>query len=201
MTVTIEYFTDILCIWAWGGQVRIDQLGKELGNEVQLRYRFIPLFAAAQQRVHDQWDEKGGIKGFNCHLVNAAKQWDHVTLHPDVWLQAAPASSTGAHLMLKAVQLLEERGEISTQPDPAFTGRSCCMATLATALSRPMSGNCCTTRCTERPAGVENRSDFARVDADQYAEPPMVFQSRISPGVLKITRQENRPPCMDFLST
>jgi predicted DsbA family dithiol-disulfide isomerase len=37
MTVTIEYFTDILCIWAWGGQVRIDQLGKELGNEVQLR--------------------------------------------------------------------------------------------------------------------------------------------------------------------
>ncbi len=125
MPVTIEYFTDILCIWAWGGQVRIDQLGKELGNDVQLRYRFIPLFAAAQQRVHDQWEQKGDYKGFNCHLVNAAKQWDHVTLHPDVWLQAEPASSTGAHLLLKAVQLLEERGEISTQPEPVFDGRSC----------------------------------------------------------------------------
>lgn len=125
MPVTVEYFTDILCVWAWGGQVRIDQLKKELGDELKFRYRFIPLFAAAQPRILEQWAEKGGFAGFNNHLKDAAQQWDHVTLNPDVWLQSIPASSTGAHLMLKAVQLLEERGELSAQPDPVYGGRSC----------------------------------------------------------------------------
>ena len=125
MPVTIEYFTDILCIWAWGGQVRLDQLRQDLGEDLQLRYRFIPLFAAARQRVHEQWDEQGGFKGFNCHLGEVARQWDHVTLSPAVWLKTSPPSSTGAHLMLKAVQLLEARGEISARPDPALAGRSC----------------------------------------------------------------------------
>jgi len=82
MAVTIEYFTDVMCIWAWGSQVRIDQLGKELGDDVRLEYRFIPLFAAAQQRIQESWQEKGGYKGFNRHLMQTAQQWDHLSLHP-----------------------------------------------------------------------------------------------------------------------
>ena len=124
MPVTIEYFTDILCVWAWGNQVRIEQLRQELGNDIQLRYRFIPLFADARQHVLRQWAEKGKFEGFNQHLKDVAKQWGHLTLHPDVWVRTVPASSTGIHLMLKAMQLLEQRGVISGQANPAYGGRS-----------------------------------------------------------------------------
>ncbi len=124
MPLTIDYFTDVLCIWAYAGQVRIDQLQKELGQEIRLQYRFIPLFAAAQDRLAKQWKEKGGLAGFNAHLCKVAQQWDHIELHPSVWLGTVPETSTSAHLLLKAVQLLEEQGDLSGQPEPAFQGRS-----------------------------------------------------------------------------
>lgn len=124
MTVTIDYFTDVLCIWAYGGQIRIDQLQKELGQEIQLQYRFIPLFAAAQDRLVKQWKHKGGLAGFNSHLVKVAQQWEHIKLHPAVWLTSVPETSSSAHLVLKAVQLLELQGDLSSQPVSAFHGRT-----------------------------------------------------------------------------
>ncbi len=125
MPVTVEYFTDILCIWAWGNQIRIEQLRQELGDDIQLRYRFIPVFADARRHILGQWAEKGGFEGFNHHLKDVAQHWDHLTLHPDVWVRTVPASSTGVHLILKAMQLLEERGDISGQANPVYGGRSC----------------------------------------------------------------------------
>lgn len=52
------------------------------------------------------------------------KDWDHVSLHPDVWLRDVPASSTSAHVVLKAIQLLQERGQVPATAEPAFAGRT-----------------------------------------------------------------------------
>jgi predicted DsbA family dithiol-disulfide isomerase len=125
MTISIDYFTDVLCIWAYSGQIRIDELQHNLGDDIHLRYHFVPLFAAARQRVDEQWGDKGGLEAFNRNLHSVASQWDHVSLHPDVWLKDTPASSSGAHLMLKAVQLLQDRGEIDAGPVADLGGRTC----------------------------------------------------------------------------
>lgn len=111
--VTIEVFSDVLCIWAYGAQPRIDQLKADFGDEVELHYRFIPVFGAAHQRIENAWQDKGGYAGFNRHLHEAAGTWKHVDLGRDVWLGNPPQSSQVAHLYLKALQLLEERDVIS----------------------------------------------------------------------------------------
>ncbi len=45
--VTIEYFSGVLCIWAYGAQARVDERKRNFGDQVELHNRFIPLFAAA----------------------------------------------------------------------------------------------------------------------------------------------------------
>ncbi|HHH45293.1 MAG TPA: disulfide bond formation protein DsbA [Gammaproteobacteria bacterium] len=115
--VTIELFSDVLCIWAYGAQARIDQLKADYGDRIELHYRFIPVFAAAHQRIEQAWQEQDGYAGFNRHLHESASGWEHVTLHPDLWLRNPPRSSQLAHLYLKALQLLDEQHD-----SPRVTG-------------------------------------------------------------------------------
>ncbi|MFQ5755910.1 MAG: DsbA family protein [Acidiferrobacterales bacterium] len=122
--VTIEHFSDVLCIWAYGAQARVDELKRNFGDQIELRNRFIPLFAATHDRIGEGWRKRGGFAGFNRHCREVAERWDHVSLHPDVWLHDIPASSTTAHVLLKAVQLLQERGQVPATAEPAFGGRT-----------------------------------------------------------------------------
>lgn len=124
MTVTIEHFSDILCIWAYGGQIRLDELSRQFPQQVAFTYRFIPLFGDTARRIGNGWAERGGFAGFGDHVHEVAQEWDHVTVHPDVWSQTAPASSTSPHLFLKAVQLLEARGELAPTAGPEPVGHS-----------------------------------------------------------------------------
>lgn len=105
--MTIEYFSDVLCVWAYAAQPRLDQLKQDFGEHVDLHYRFIPLFAAAQQRIADNWGEDDGLSAFNRHLQEVSESWDHLEVSERVWLDNPPTSSTTAHLYLKAVQLLQ----------------------------------------------------------------------------------------------
>jgi len=107
--VTIELFSDVLCFWAYGAQARIDQLKTDYGDQIELNYRFIPVFAAAHHRIDRAWQDKGGYAAFNRQLHESANDWDHVTLNPDIWLHNAPESSQVAHLYIKALQLLEDQ--------------------------------------------------------------------------------------------
>ncbi len=36
--LSIDYYTDILCVWAWIAQRRIDELNSQLGDIIELRY-------------------------------------------------------------------------------------------------------------------------------------------------------------------
>ena len=62
--VTVDYFSDVLCIWAFGGQIRVDELEQQFGDKIRLRYRFIPIFGAVQNNIDSNWAE-GGYEGFN----------------------------------------------------------------------------------------------------------------------------------------
>jgi predicted DsbA family dithiol-disulfide isomerase len=123
-SVQIEYFTDVLCIWAYAGQARIDELRRNFGPRLEIRYRFFPLFGAAHARIDEGWRNQGGIQAFNRHLSEVASQWTHIAIHPEIWLKTAPASSVPAHLFLKAIQLLEARGEMQTNNTATAPGRN-----------------------------------------------------------------------------
>jgi len=111
----VDYFSDVLCVWAYGAQPRLDELKAKYSGRITVRYRFIPLFAAAHDRIEARWSDRGGFAGFNRHVRDIAARWDHLSVHPDVWLREPPVSSTGAHIFLKAIQLLREGGMLSSQ--------------------------------------------------------------------------------------
>ena len=103
--ITIDYFSDVLCIWAYGGQIRLDELQRELGEQILVRQRFMPLFADTETRIAKAWQDKGGFGGFGRHMQEVCAQWEHTRLHTDVWTHCRPASCTTAHVFLKAAGL------------------------------------------------------------------------------------------------
>jgi predicted DsbA family dithiol-disulfide isomerase len=125
MTIKIEYFSDVLCIWAYSGQIRMDELKRDFADEIEIDYRFVPIFGAGKQHVEKVWKDEGGLSGFNAHLKEVAKNWSHVSISPELWTGVAPESSTSAHLYLKAIQLLANHGEIVATPQAEYDGRNC----------------------------------------------------------------------------
>lgn len=103
--VTIDYFSDVLCVWAYGGQIRLDELQRELGEEILVRQRFMPLFADTATRIGDGWRDKDGFEGFGRHMQEVCAQWEHADLHGDVWTHCRPTSCTTAHVFLVAAGL------------------------------------------------------------------------------------------------
>ncbi len=124
MTIKIEYFSDVLCIWAYGGQVRMDELKQTFATDIEIEYRFVPIFGAGKQHVENVWKDEGGLKGFNAHLQQVAKNWDHISVSDELWLSVSPQSSTAVHLYLKAIQLLEKKSGSCYQALPEFNGRT-----------------------------------------------------------------------------
>ena len=112
--ITLDYFTDVLCIWAYVAQIRLDELNQEFDNQIQLNEHFITLFGNTQKRIGEGWKEKGGFEGFNKHVLNVAEGFPHLNINPNVWLTCRPTSSANSHLYLKAIQLLVEEKKITT---------------------------------------------------------------------------------------
>lgn len=122
--ITIDYFTDMLCIWAYGGQVRVDELKQRFGDEIRLNYRFISIFASACEQIEKNWSDREGYQGFNHHLNHVAAGWDHVQCNSRLWLECRPRSSITSHVVLKAVSLLEQQGNLPANPTDN-AGKSC----------------------------------------------------------------------------
>lgn len=118
-TVRIIHYSDILCIWAYIGQVRIDELIADFGDRVAVEYRLFPVFGHARGKFEKQWADRGGVAGYSRHVRHLAEQFEHVDLHPDVWTATAPRSSLPAHLYLCALRLAESEKRVAAG---AFTG-------------------------------------------------------------------------------
>ncbi|NOY62333.1 MAG: disulfide bond formation protein DsbA [Gammaproteobacteria bacterium] len=103
--VKITCFSDLLCIWAYIAQARIDELQHQFGGRIEVNFLFVPLFGDTQKRIAEGWADRGGFSAFNRHVLEVAQEFAHIEVHPDLWLKNVPASSASAHLMLKAVEL------------------------------------------------------------------------------------------------
>lgn len=118
--VTVSYFSDVLCIWAYIAQIRVDELKTQFGEQIDMQYHFLPVFGAVDSMMEKNWKHKGGLNAYNKHVVSIASRFDHIEVHKDVWLANKPTTSISSHLFLKAIQLAESRNEL-TRPE---TGKS-----------------------------------------------------------------------------
>jgi predicted DsbA family dithiol-disulfide isomerase len=108
--IRIIYFSDVLCVWAYIAQIRLDELQATFQDKIEIEHHFVPVFGNAREKLVQRWQDRGGLAGYSDHVRSAAKNFDHITIHPDVWTQVVPASSTSCHLFLHAIQLLETKG-------------------------------------------------------------------------------------------
>jgi predicted DsbA family dithiol-disulfide isomerase len=119
--VEVTYFSDILCVWAYVAQARIDAVKEKFGNSVRIKHRFCSVFGDTVQKINSIWKEKGGYEGFNSHLQHVAAGFPHITVHPGIWLKTRPPSSASPHLFLKAVQQWDqESGVAKTTSEPGI---------------------------------------------------------------------------------
>ena len=103
----ITYFSDVLCVWAYIAQARVDEAAGQFSDEVSIGYRFCSVFGDTAHKIGKGWADRGAYDGFADHVRESASAFDHVTLHPEIWQRVRPASSTPAHLVLKAVQRVD----------------------------------------------------------------------------------------------
>ncbi len=117
--VQISYFSDVLCIWAYAAQARIDAVKEKFGNTVRLDYRFCSVFGDTARKITLAWKDKGEYAGFNSHLRTVAQRFPHIEVHPEIWLKTRPLTSASAHLFMMAVQHWQQEREIEAESGSA----------------------------------------------------------------------------------
>lgn len=102
--LTIDYYSDILCVWAWIAQTRIDELNTHFGNQLRWRFHAIDVFGNVEHKMSTQWKNRGRYDGFSKHVSESVKAFPEINIHADSWTKVKPQSSANAHLTIKAVE-------------------------------------------------------------------------------------------------
>ena len=107
LPIPLEYFSDVLCVWAYVGDVRLVELERAFPNEIAVDCHFIDVFGDAHGKLGASWAERGGLPAYGAHVRHVVERFDHVPIHADVWAKCQPTSSMGCHILLAAVKLLD----------------------------------------------------------------------------------------------
>lgn len=110
--IRLSYFSDVLCVWAYVAQIRLDELKLNFQAKIEIDYHFVSVFGNAREKLEHRWRDRGGFKGYGEHVQEVVKKFDHVSVHPDIWTDVVPTSSMSCHLFLHAIQLLERKAII-----------------------------------------------------------------------------------------
>jgi predicted DsbA family dithiol-disulfide isomerase len=111
--IVIDYYSDVLCVWAWIAQPRLDKLEKEWGDKVSVKHHFVDIFGNCEAKIPQRWGEQDGFEKFGAHVRESAQPFDMATVHPDLWRVNHPRSSAQAHLLLRAVSLVSSAQAMS----------------------------------------------------------------------------------------
>jgi len=113
--VNLIYVTDVLCVWAYIAQIRLDELKQKYGDKVRVEQRFISVFGDTVDRIGKGWQDRGGYEGFSDHVIEVSQNFPHININPEVWRSCRPQTSMTSHLFIKSVQLLRDRNEIPVE--------------------------------------------------------------------------------------
>jgi predicted DsbA family dithiol-disulfide isomerase len=104
--IIIDYYTDMLCVWAWIAQPRLDEIHLKWGDRVKVRNRYFDVFGDSHGKIKQKWGDTDGFDKFGDHVVHAASAYDYTRIDPSIWTRVRPRSSTPSHLLLKAVECI-----------------------------------------------------------------------------------------------
>jgi predicted DsbA family dithiol-disulfide isomerase len=114
MAIQVTHYSDILCIWAYASQARLDQLHGDFGDQVNLDCRLFSVFGNVYGKIEKRWQEKGGAAAYNQHVMEITRQFEHITVNPKIFLESVPRSSLPGHLYLYAVKVAESKQQVAT---------------------------------------------------------------------------------------
>ncbi|RLQ23416.1 disulfide bond formation protein DsbA [Seongchinamella sediminis] len=111
--IIIDYYSDVLCVWAWIAQPRLEELCRQWGTRVLLRHHFVDIFGDCNRKILASWGQDDGFEKFAEHVEHSAEPFAHATVHPDIWRNTRPRSSAQAHWLLRAVGLVAEEAALA----------------------------------------------------------------------------------------
>jgi len=114
---TVRHFSDLLCIWAYAADIRLDRLVAQYTGRAVFQTHLCSVFPDTVGKLDAAWGARGGAEAYGAHVREIAARFDHIQVHADVWSRVRPASSTAPHLFLKAAQLVDEAAQ-GTRPLP-----------------------------------------------------------------------------------
>lgn len=114
--IEIEFYSDLLCIWAFAAERRVAELCDTYGDSIDIIPRFCSVFPDARAKIEQNWKDKGGYAGFNRHSLEVAERFPHIRVHDRLWLDVCPRSSASAHLFVKAVEVIEADRQAALRP-------------------------------------------------------------------------------------
>ncbi len=101
----VEYYSDLLCVWALIAELKNAELQAHFGNQIELSCRYLDLFCDTETRIGKGWNNKGGYAGFGDHVRAVASRYLDQQVSPLIWNEVRPATSANAHLYVKATEL------------------------------------------------------------------------------------------------
>ena len=105
----IDYYADVLCVWAYIAQRRLDELELQFSGQLDIRHHCMNIFGNVPEKMQTQWQSRGGMPAFAEHVHEAAAAYSDTPLHPELWHSVQPRTSANAHLYLKGVELVAGR--------------------------------------------------------------------------------------------
>jgi predicted DsbA family dithiol-disulfide isomerase len=123
-TVSILHYSDLLCIWAYVSEIRLDELRRTLGPRTTVERRLFSVFGDTATKIGVGWAERGGFEGYASHMREVAAGFSHVSVHPHAWTQVRPTTSLTVHALLKAADGLSAEEPGLLQPVEAYVGRT-----------------------------------------------------------------------------
>ena len=105
--LSLTYYSDLLCVWAYISQARVDEVRRHFSDSISIDYRFCAVFGDTEHKIGVGWAKRGGFSGFGEHVKEVAAAYDHIQVNAELWQRSRPASSTPSHIVLKAVQRVD----------------------------------------------------------------------------------------------
>lgn len=112
--IKIDHYSDLLCVWAYVAQARMDELQSQFPTELDIHWHYMPVFGDVPGKLEKMWNAKGGVAAYANHMRDVAKGFQQVDVHPHTWEHVTPQSSAPAHLYLCAARVAASAGSLPT---------------------------------------------------------------------------------------
>ncbi len=116
--IQIQHFSDILCVWAYVGQHRLNHFIADYGDMVEIHQHFCSVFPDVWSKIETNWKDRDGFAGYGRHVQDVVAKFEGMQVHPDIWSKVRPRSSASPHLFVKAVEIIARAGGETPQNTP-----------------------------------------------------------------------------------